>query len=669
MKKKLYKAKKNWVIGLIAGTMLILGGTTIASADSNASSVNSNLASQSQVSTYPSFKSLVVTSTQDSPTVGMSSQIASNPVGDYNKDNVGYINPNQERNVYNDQVENDSYKIDDPGSLKYREKLLNGFAKGNDQINNYKTPSVYEYMGDANNPYKYVDPQPITSINKSDTPTYHFLNNGISNAIHYENTNGDPNYEAINHLSQALSYADYQHLTDLYSHTHQDKNFGVFYDGDKAIIAPNSGLTTQDLDALYWAAYKNRPIVTFDDTVHGHHITSFLQSSIQAFDDGWKLSFDAGWRGYTFMDGEQIRFTDIIRSDSKQFSWKNVILRYFAQSLAYKSNEGSQRTPYMLTRSNYLPATDIPDNGGPLENPLNPSITEFVFAKNGVYAIINGAMGGYNPILVHVPMAFLKSDFQYSYATRENPKPVNTEPAKSNSSTAQDNTKKQDNVFDQMQEDENTLKKTIEKSVFENGADLGLSAAEQSSLISAISKDVLKYLTHTGSDAWFNAGDIYSFVSSEMKDFTNAISDFSYDTNMINKAAVSILKGATSSLVGAATITKDDFLNNPLEITLAKNKSPKVRYGIYKARRKRYIEAFKAKKDVIGGLVKGTKAAAGEAAGTVSKKALFKTAAIGIVSTILVTLMAISYYNKLYAVDEANKLGVKLTDRWFKHKK
>lgn len=421
MKKKLYKAKKNWVIGFIAATTLILGGTTIASADSNASSVNSNLASQSQVSTYPSFKSLVVTSTQDSPTVGMSSQIASNPVGDYNKDNVGYINPNQERNVYNDQVENDSYKINDPGSLKYREKLLNGFAKGNDQINKYKTPSVYEYMGDANNPYKYVDPQPITSINKWDTPTYHFLNNGISNAIHYENTNGDPNYEAINHLSQALSYADYQHLTDLYSHTHQDKNFGVFYDGDKAIIAPNSGLTTEDLDALYWAAYKNRPIVTFDDTVHGHHITSFLQSSIQAFDDGWKLSFDAGWRGYTFMDGEQIRFTDIIRSNSKKFSWKNVILKYFAQSLAYKSNEGSQRTPYMLTRSNYLPATDIPNNGGPLENPLNPSITEFIFTNFGVYAIINGAMGGYNPILVHVPMAFLNSDFHYG--TNEEPEP------------------------------------------------------------------------------------------------------------------------------------------------------------------------------------------------------------------------------------------------------
>ena len=35
MRKKLYKAKKNWVIGLAAGTLLLVGGATTASADTN----------------------------------------------------------------------------------------------------------------------------------------------------------------------------------------------------------------------------------------------------------------------------------------------------------------------------------------------------------------------------------------------------------------------------------------------------------------------------------------------------------------------------------------------------------------------------------------------------------------------------------------------------------
>lgn len=637
MKKKLYKAKKNWVIGFIAATTLILGGTTIASADSNASSVNSNLASQSQVSTYPSFKSLVVTSTQDSPTVGMSSQIASNPVGDYNKDNVGYINPNQERNVYNDQVENDSYKIDDPGSLKYREKLLNGFAKGNDQIKNYGTPSVYEYIGDANNPYKYVDPQPITSINKWDTPTYHFLNNGISNAIHYENTNGDPNYEAINHLSQALSYADYQHLTDLYSHTHQDKNFGVFYDGDKAIIAPNSGLTTQDLDALYWAAYKNRPIVTFDNTVHGHHITSILQSSIQAFDDGWKLSFDAGWRGYTFMDGEQIRFTDIIRSDSKKFSWKNVILRYFAQSLAYKSNEGSQRTPYMLTRSNYLPATDIPDNGGPLENPLNPSITEFAFTKNGVYTIINGAMAGYDPIIVQTPNAFLKKDFQDFYGTSETPVEPTEEIPQKPTKPATPNKNQNSDTFDQRDNDKQYVEDTLEQALikYNNNKVWGDS-------VSNLEKNVRDNLSDMLSGSW-GIEDVISTLSS----------------GIVSEAAE---KSMSRYLLHRLDIFKDAAVDvyrfvveDPMAVYgIRQNETAKAdKLAHFKKARKNYLKVYsngeKNVRDTASDL------------GGIPKSGIY-----GVILSVAIAIGALATFNKRNLLSLANRMGIKVTDKWKK---
>ena len=48
MRKKLYKAKKNWVIGLAAGTLLLVGGATTASADTN---WNSSAAQFSQLAT------------------------------------------------------------------------------------------------------------------------------------------------------------------------------------------------------------------------------------------------------------------------------------------------------------------------------------------------------------------------------------------------------------------------------------------------------------------------------------------------------------------------------------------------------------------------------------------------------------------------------------------
>lgn len=433
-RKKLYKAKKNWVIGLATGLAIMALGTNIAYADNNTSNEPVVTTQQANASTQQTTNQQEQVNVQPENTIGMSSNVASNPIGSYNKDNVGYINPNTEIDVYNNQP---THHLSHQGSYKYPYKLLDKFAQKDDLLkkNMYGTPDVYEYLGDSNNPYKNVKPKQITEIkSKINTDiTVHYLNNGVSNSIQITNTQGDHNYEAINSLSQALSYADYKLLTDNYSQPRNDQNYGRFFDGNKPIVTPSPMLSTQDLNALYKAAYKNRPIITFDGNVDGHHITSFLQSSIESFDDGWNLTFDNGWRGYTFMDGSQIAFVEtnktrgILRNKGKNFSWKNTVLKYFAESLAYKNSvaeEVDQNTPYMLVGRNYIPVTDILTSRtlNRLENPFNVSPTEIIFAKKGVYAIINVAMGGYNPILVHVPMAFLKSEFQAFYGTHETPK-------------------------------------------------------------------------------------------------------------------------------------------------------------------------------------------------------------------------------------------------------
>ena len=409
--------------------------TNIAHADSNTSNEPVVTTQQANASTQQTTNQQEQVNVQPENTIGMSSNVASNPIGSYNKDNVGYINPNTEIDVYNNQP---THHLSHQGSYKYPYKLLDKFAQKDDLLkkNMYGTPDVYEYLGDSNNPYKNVKPKQITEIkSKINTDiTVHYLNNGVSNSIQITNTQGDHNYEAINSLSQALSYADYKLLTDNYSQPRNDQNYGRFFDGNKPIVTPSPVLSTQDLDALYKVAYKNRPIITFDGwSKSGHHITSFLQASISSVNDGWNLTFDNGWRGYTFMDGRQIAFVEtnktrgILRNKGKNFSWKNTVLKYFAESLAYKNSvaeEVDQNTPYMLVGRNYIPVTDILTSRtlNRLENPFNVSPTEIIFAKKGVYAIINGAMGGYNPILVQVPMAFLKSEFQAFYGTNEEPK-------------------------------------------------------------------------------------------------------------------------------------------------------------------------------------------------------------------------------------------------------
>lgn len=423
-RKKLYKAKKNWVIGLATGLAIMALGTNIAYADNNTSNEPIVTTQQANASTQQTTNQQEQVNVQPENTIGMSSNVASNPIGSYNKDNVGYANPNSEEQYY-DALQENAHHLSHHRSYNYPEKLLDKFARKDDMLKKYGVPNVYEYSNGSENPYKNVKIKQITTIPSVDADKIHYYNNGVSNAIHFYDTQGEPNYEQINKLSQALSYADYELLTDYYSQHKNTDLYGRFYDGDKVIVTPKDVLSTQDLNALYKAAYKNRPIITFDGLVSGHHITSFLQSSIESFDDGWNLTFDNGWRGYTFMDGRQIAFVEtnktrgILRNKGKNFSWKNTVLKYFAESLAYKNSvaeEVDQNTPYMLVGRNYIPVTDILTSrkSNRLENPFNISPTEIVFADKGVYAIINGAMGGYNPILVQVPMAFLKSEYRNS---------------------------------------------------------------------------------------------------------------------------------------------------------------------------------------------------------------------------------------------------------------
>ena len=655
MHKKLYKAKKNWVIGLITGLAIITLGANTVSADDDSlnGNINTTQPTAIQQSTAPKQ---ATTNEQRQVTIGMSSNIASTPIRSYNQDNVGYINPNDEEAIYNSQP---THHLSHQSSYNYPESTLNKFARNDNLLKDYGAPTVYEYSSDSENPYAHVKPQQITNIPSTDTDAIHYLNNGVSNSIQFANTQGDPNYEEINKLSQALSYEDYKFLTNDYSRRQSttDPNYGRFFDGEKPIITPKLVLSTQDLNALYKAAYKNRPIITFDKIVNGHHITSLLQSRIAYFDEIWGLRFDNGWRGYTFMDGKQIAFVDgkhgrqgILRKNSKSFSWKNIVLKYFAQSLAYKQSvakDSDQKTPYMLVGRNHLPVTDILSSNA-LENPFSVSPTEFVFAKDGVYTIINGTMINYNPIMVKVPMAFLKPEYQAFYGENADV----SKPADKTESNKQVNNNVEDGIFDQQNGDLEYIYDEINKSWKKESRDKYIDyGTDRSNLGEILTSDVKKALTHVAA-----TDSAIPLVESLSRDFLSSVKDYIAQDTMSRflLRRLDILKDAPSMM--GSTVLQGLDIYEAVKSENAKATSPKQRLSNFKKARKAYLDNYKR---TMNNEQKGIFDLSGRAA-LKGVAAVALAAAVATASVILFNMRNIDVVSK--------KTGVSLKDRWSKKK-
>ena len=423
MHKKLYKAKKNWVIGLAIGSVLLFGSATGVSADADNNATSNDI---QQVNTL---------NNDDKGSFDekwISQKVANNQPGQYNDQNVGYINPDDESTT-----EQNITKYSNDTDYEYYSKKNKKIFKGNgtDLIDTYERPRVYSYNGNDKQlamepqPYKHVTAESITSIPEVNNDQYYYLNNGVSNALQFQNTNGDPNYENINELSQYLSLQDYTQLRNMYSHKVIDKNYHSFYNDKEnsngelkatKILVPGEPLSTQELDDLYDAAYDNRPKITFDKELNGIHITSLLQTSINSIDVGWHPNFETGWHGWTFQNGKQLSLSDVLRPESKDFSWKNVVSKYVFQSLKYKKIRGVSDGIFgtMMLDKNNLPVSN--SMVAYQKDSLWNGHTEFVFMQDGVYAILSSEQQGYNPVFVQLPMAFLKPEYQAFYENNEN---------------------------------------------------------------------------------------------------------------------------------------------------------------------------------------------------------------------------------------------------------
>lgn len=419
MHKKLYKAKKNWVIGLIAGSILFFGTATGVEADANMSNTENQGSTQ--------IENVVDQSDQK----WISQKVANNQPGQYNDQNVGYIDPTHEVG-YSDTPDIDNGNSTDDTDYQYyskeNKKVFDG--NGTDLIDTYGKPKVYAYNGndkqlaDNPQPYKHVAVESISNIPTVNNGTYHYLNNGASNAVQFNQNSRSLNYANINEMSQYLSSQDYLRLKESFASPSQEQDLRSLFNDTKnskgqfepkRIVKPGKHLTTKELNDLYDAAYDNRPKITFDKKINGKQITSLLQTSVNAIDVNWHLNFETGWHGWTFQNGSQLSLADILRPEDKNFSWKNTVSRYIFQALKFKKFDGvSGLFGTMALDKQGLPVSSLENNT------MYKGNTDIAFMQDGVYAILSSIQQGYNPVLVRLPMAFLKPEYQAFYDSNDN---------------------------------------------------------------------------------------------------------------------------------------------------------------------------------------------------------------------------------------------------------
>lgn len=448
VKKKLYKVKKNWVIGLVIGSSLILGSNINAYAENSISStVNNDIVNTSTSDNAKITPLLTRESEQNNPIankiqddnrsstaiIGMAPEIAQNQVGQYNTQNVGYINPDTEAQT-SDAVPRHYYDSNYLGQTIYdysdveKESVQDVFSgNGNDLLKQYgENPKTYSYQEDHPKSKSIIDIPSVNNLN------IHYLNNGVSNALQIQISVPNANYNSINNLSYTISYNDYNDLSRDYSYERTiDPDYQAFYDGKKKIINPKTVLTNDDLSALYIAAYKNRPKITYDNDLNGQRITSLLQTSINHSNDNWNLNYDTGWHAWTFQNGKQLSITDILRPETSDYSWLQTVTKYLSQAL---NANGIYRGIWIIDKQTKLPISDYGGIFTDTEYINNQkkyysllSNTSFAFLQDGVYVLIGSVAGGYDPVFVQLPMAFLKPEYQAFFNKNENIKiqPIN----------------------------------------------------------------------------------------------------------------------------------------------------------------------------------------------------------------------------------------------------
>ena len=360
MHKKLYKAKKNWVIGLVAGTILFVGGAATVSADS----VNT----AQQTITVPTYSHNDV-DYNDSVT----------KANDTNKDAYNYVKQETPTIQVTTWGEKGTYN-----SINPSDKDLN--ATTFQQIPEVKTDMTLtipdnslqyrlDYQGNNKN-YQSIGALSNKRGDRSDEYsrndfTYHQVNSSWNDDIADEN-------KIDNTHTYLLTYTGDKRSIDI-TPAANDNKF------DQKEFNRVRSLSIKNGMAKYTA-----PKVTFDKD----GFTSFIQT-------GWgghgaahySVDNTSNLQGFTFKDGQQLPLTYFLSNVDDTAK--------YLRGIGYRFKENN----YRIDSKNGLPAS-----GGEYVN----GNTSYYLTGDGLYVLIPNGSGIANwnwPAAVKLPMNLIKNEF------------------------------------------------------------------------------------------------------------------------------------------------------------------------------------------------------------------------------------------------------------------
>lgn len=356
MRKKLFKAKKNWVIGIIAGALLMFGGAS-------------------------------VTGYADT---GSNNQVNTEQVSNHN--NVSQVKPTQQKLVlqsvptYSHSHETDEIHVVTKQDGEQADKYV--------KSNAYVSPNGG--FGLQKESIRKSDVNNFKDVKSTGNSHISYISNGYTYSIH--NNENNQNAQAINNLSQAISYGDSKQIKKYLKISKEDKRMH-FKDNGKTVFSFKYKLSQKDRDKMQKLAWEYRPKITFDRVYKGHRITSLLQTTYTNVIRIVMLS--EGWNGFTFKDGKQIKFTDVINDPIKVADY---LLGKFANDKYETGIKVNEAGMPILSNYDKLEKYVIGDTG-------------VVFLSDGIYALFNGVSQGYAPIMIELPRTLLKSEYADFYGT------------------------------------------------------------------------------------------------------------------------------------------------------------------------------------------------------------------------------------------------------------
>lgn len=361
MKKKLFKAKKNWVIGVIAGLMLFAGGATTVSADDvQDSNTVINYTSNSNDNT-PDYNVNVVKNNKTNKNAFnyTKKETPTLDVVTWGGDNYNGISQSKikNQNISNfnklPEVKTDMNKVIDNDSLQYHFDYT-GNNKNYKSISSVSKAAAKDGDGLARNDF-----------------TYHYTDDAWDGDV--EKTNKDQN-------------------THTYSLTYTDNNKVINF-----IPAANDGVFDQNEFGRVRAdsitngfANFNAPKVTFDK----NGITSYLQTFYGGHGaTHYSVDFTSNIQGMTFKDGKQLPLTFFLQNIDDTAKYMRGI-GYNYKELNWEQDR----------------ETGLPYTGG---NYVNGS-TSYFLTNDGIYVFFPNGSGVSNwnwPAAVRLPLSLIKEKY------------------------------------------------------------------------------------------------------------------------------------------------------------------------------------------------------------------------------------------------------------------